>query len=313
MLGRSLAKVWVPALRAVFAALLVLFLPGIASAQTFFATSEDSTLVPLPNPVFIQAGDDIFVHVRNGPSDAIPFNAEITATVATSRGDIETVHLFETGQDSVFTGRLRTVAGAPGIAPIPTNGTLEVRGNDTITVTALANVAVTAAVRTNGQIKLLEPRENDDLLNTPVNALPTEAPELKLLTAGKSMLIRVRDDDQNTDQNTQETIQVVVTSSTGDSETVTLTETDADSGIFMSFLFTNFDLAPVANDGLLAIQSGVDSVIATYADPITTNGTAPAPFTLDVRAGIDSGPNTFAPNPLVPGADLRVKIGRAHV
>jgi hypothetical protein len=292
-----------------FAWLLATALFGAAPAfaQIFFAASEDSTLVAKPNPVFYRVNDEIFIHVRNGPGDTVPFNNKIIATVATTRGDVETVFLFETDVDSVYTGRIQAQFGPPQAPPTPNDGNLEVRGNDTVTVTALAFPAITATIRIDGTIKLLEPRENDDILNQPNQPLPDQSPELKLITVGKSIYIRVIDDDQNTDENSQQSVQVTISSAAGDVENVALTETTADSGIFMALIRTDFQVTPILGDLILSIDAGVDSVIATYADPLVTNGNLPLPATADVRSGVDAT-GTVSPNPLTPGGTFTLSV-----
>lgn len=279
-----------------------------ASAQIFFATSDDSTLVAKPAPVFYRIGDTIYIHVRNGPGDAVPFNDKIIATIATTRGDIETIYLEETDQDSVYTGHIETQRG-PLVGPVsPNDGALQIRGNDTITVTSLAFPAVIATVRTDGTIKLLEPSEADDILNNPGQPLPEEAGELKLITVNNSILIRVIDDDQNTDENTQQQVTVTISSAAGDVENVILTETTADSGVFMALITTDFQITPTLGDAILSIDAGADAVVATYNDPVTTNATPPLPAAADVRGGTDSTPNTLAPNPLTPGSTFTITV-----
>jgi hypothetical protein len=282
--------------------------PPPAVAQITYATSEDSTAIALPIPQFVQPGDTIFIHVANGPADLVPFNNRILATVNTTRGDVETVYLFETNQDGVYTGSIQTRAGSPVGGPIPNNGTLEIRGNDTITTTALAFPAVTMIVRTFGAIKLVEISGPADALNVPGQPLPEDAGELKILTVGDRFGVRVTDDDRNQDDTVQESVQVTITSAAGDLENaVQLLETTPDSGIFVAVLPTDFQLAPVTNNGTVSVDAGADALVATYDQVTNPNGTTALPALADVRGGLN-GTFAITPNPLVPNADLRVEI-----
>lgn len=285
-----------------------------ASAQTYLATSLDSTLVPLPiHPVraqsFIAPGDTLYVHVRNGPTDLLPFDGKITATIVTTRGDLETVYLFETDQDGVYTGSIHTKAPTQQ-PPVQANGTIEVRGNDTLTITCESFDPVTAVVVTDGTLELLTPQETPNSLNVPGQPLPEAAGELKLLTAGKPFLARVSDDDQNLDANVQDTVSVTIVSAAGDLETVTLQETTVDSGIFMGLVNTEYNLAPATQNTTLSVVAGQDSIVADYADPWNTRLVTilPAEARADVRGGID-GVVTLSPSTtLDPHTDLSVTV-----
>ncbi|NKQ41459.1 MAG: DUF11 domain-containing protein [Sulfurovum sp.] len=82
------------------------------------------------------------------------------------------------------------------------------------------------------------------------------------------VLIRVIDIDQNTDMLTQQTIEINATNpSTGDIETLILTETTPNSGVFVGYLHTT-PAATQHGNGDISVKAG-DHLYATYVD----NGT----------------------------------------
>ncbi|MCB0189984.1 MAG: hypothetical protein KDE31_37190, partial [Caldilineaceae bacterium] len=88
--------------------------------------------------------------------------------------------------------------------------------------------------------------------------------------------MRVTDVDQNSNPATAETITAVITSSSGDSETVPLTETGVDTGVF-TFCLPSSSTVGTANNGTLYAQAGAGLTIS-YEDPNdatdTSNATA---------------------------------------
>ncbi len=91
----------------------------------------------------------------------------------------------------------------------------------------------------------------------------------EVYTSQDLVLIRVIDIDQNTDMTTQQNIEINVTDpATGDIETLILTETEPNSGVFVGYLHTT-PAAPSHGDGSLSVEAG-DHISAIYID----NGTA---------------------------------------
>ena len=73
-----------------------------------------------------------------------------------------------------------------------------------------------------------------------------------LYSTGEPVFVQVDDRDQNLDPALQETVRVVVTSSTGDEEELMLTETGVDTGIFIGYVQTSSN--PVVQyDGVLSL------------------------------------------------------------
>ena len=86
-----------------------------------------------------------------------------------------------------------------------------------------------------------------------------------------SVYIKVADADLNPDGGTAQTVDVTVTTTTGDSETVTLTETGADTGVFTGQLSTAYGTSATGGDNTLQAQ-GSDTVTVTYTDALDSAG-----------------------------------------
>ena len=87
--------------------------------------------------------------------------------------------------------------------------------------------------------------------------------------------VQVIDGDKNTDPLTVQTVTAVVTTSTGDRETVTLTETGVNTGIFRSGPITVNTNTVTQGDNSLNIVAG-SSLLATYVDAVDSTDTSSA-------------------------------------
>ncbi len=89
---------------------------------------------------------------------------------------------------------------------------------------------------------------------------------LPTFTPGTDLYVGVGDDNLNVDPTQAEEVNITVTSTTGDSELITLTETGVDTGIFSATLPSeNSGNAPTDNNGIISVIE--DSVVtATYVD-----------------------------------------------
>ncbi len=87
-----------------------------------------------------------------------------------------------------------------------------------------------------------------------------------LSSGSNTAYIQVADQDQNNDPNVAEIITVIVTSLSGDSETVTLTETGPDTGIFTSSLPLSTSSGGSVNDGTLFVLEGGAGLVVNYVD-----------------------------------------------
>ncbi len=97
-----------------------------------------------------------------------------------------------------------------------------------------------------------------DMSGTPVDVYLEE----------ETIYISVTDGDQNTDPTVAQTVSVVLTNASGDDlETVTLTETSVNSGVFFGSLPSSATAGLVDQDGTLHAIGG-EVVVADYVDPV---------------------------------------------
>ncbi len=104
-----------------------------------------------------------------------------------------------------------------------------------------------------------------------VQALPGSKPlaQAEVYARGDPVFIRITDYDQNRNGLLAETIVTTVTTSGGDSETLTLTETGPSTGVFVGFIQTAHSPV-VANNCVLNVSSNV-GITATYRDGVGGN------------------------------------------
>ncbi|MGA9162955.1 MAG: hypothetical protein WBZ31_00745, partial [Thiobacillus sp.] len=86
-----------------------------------------------------------------------------------------------------------------------------------------------------------------------------------LFSAGDPVFIRVTDPDQNLNPAAPETISVTVTTASGDSETLTLTETGNSTGVFTGYIQSSSS-ATTANNCTLEFSAN-QTLDASYTDP----------------------------------------------
>ncbi len=105
-------------------------------------------------------------------------------------------------------------------------------------------------------------------LGTPSTTTFTDSSGNHLTTYSTSgpVYVQVVDYDQNMDPTTAETVTAIITTANGDKETVTLTETGINTGIFRSGPITTNTSAVVQGNGALNVVAGT-SLNVTYTDP----------------------------------------------
>ena len=91
--------------------------------------------------------------------------------------------------------------------------------------------------------------------------------------ADADVCVQVTDMDQNTNPGVAETLTAVVTSPRGDSETITLTETGPNTGIFRACITSSTTPPAVPEDGSLHALPG-DVLVASYTDPDDASDTS---------------------------------------
>lgn len=102
-------------------------------------------------------------------------------------------------------------------------------------------------------------------------------PGTETYNPNQQVCVRVTDADQNQDPAVAETVTAVITSSSGDRETITLTETGPNTGIFTNCINASTTGGGGTNDGTLNAPPGA-TLVVTYTDPNdpsdTSNDTA---------------------------------------
>lgn len=89
--------------------------------------------------------------------------------------------------------------------------------------------------------------------------------------SGDTLYIRVDDFDQNLNATTLQAVSVTLASNGGDSETVTLTETGINTGIFTGSITTS-GAAPTAHNQNIELPPTTTTVTASYLDAVDANG-----------------------------------------
>ncbi len=218
------------------------------------AGSPVSTYVIGIDPVYVTVTDPD-MNADGSVRDAI------IATVSADTGDVvSNVVLTETDVDS---GVFRNTAGIPlefNGTPFP-DDTLQV--NDPSTLTADYTAALDGESSSAAATAVRTPTSSYTRFTDASSTVRTT------FTIGAGdIYITVWDDDPNSDTNTAESVTVTVVSTlTGDTETVTLTETGPNTGQFRNTTGLSSDrAAPIPGDGVLQVSAD-ETIVVTYTDP----------------------------------------------
>lgn len=145
--------------------------------------------------------------------------------------------------------------------------------------TGTYNIAVTAHEGTEGIIDTRATEVTLSFLDTGTPSITEfttglDGPGTPTYAGNETVCVRVTDVDQNLSSSTIETITAVISSTTGaDSETVTLTETGPDTGVFVSSIPASTSGGGGANDGTLRAPVG-DVLHVNYVDPTDPTDTS---------------------------------------
>ncbi|MBI3893814.1 MAG: hypothetical protein HY303_20020, partial [Candidatus Wallbacteria bacterium] len=199
----------------------------------------------------------------------------ITVTVSSPRDDV-TFSVRETGTN---TGTFRNVAGIPLLLGNgnPNNRALEAFDGDPLTVRFFSRRRNQVFTSVLGRyIARITPG------NATVSFTAVDGSAVTTYAIGQPLFVTVTDPNRNGNPNVSETVTVVVTSTvTGDRETVTLSETNCNTGVFRNVVtlcpsslgstaaLTSDIAPPVAEDGRLqaADQSIVRAIYVDTTDP----------------------------------------------
>ena len=241
----------------------VLFNDGIPDNTT---TDGSVTLVGVDGtieslPVEIIPRWSIDVTVTDADEDRNPGSADAFDVDVTNGLQTETLTVTETDVSTgIFTGTITTVFSLSSTAAIHSDdNTVQAMAGDEILfayVDSLETAGVTVARA-----------DQTDVIGGTDGAL-----RVTIVTQpGDTVRVRVTDADLNTDPLTQETTTVAAANSTsGEVETITLTELDIDNAIFFGIVETAFSSGSTS-DGVIATQKG-EEVVVTYADTLLANG-----------------------------------------
>lgn len=248
----------------------------VTASTTQITDSAGTPLVsqPLPNSLF-------FVTVVDSDQNLDAFTVETVQVAVTSTvtGDTLTLTLSETTNNSgIFrnsTGatvvQTALASGADAILQTDNGATLTasyqdpVRPADQSSDNLLAQVANVASIT-----------EFTDATQTPVAFYDVPG----------GLFVRVRDSDQNSSASTVQTVQVQLGTTGlvgGDVQTITLSETGANTGIFFSAAVPAVrDPTPSGANGTLEVLQG-DTVTATYVDPTDAGDTTQDTAAINIR------------------------------
>jgi hypothetical protein len=228
----------------------------------------------------IIAGEPIPVSVNDPDADTSATDRDkAPVTIIGSSGDRETVLLDEKEIASgEFLGSIDTTWGTPNVG----DGTLQVVGGDVVTVIyhdqhdatgAPKDVSFTVTVR-NG--------------NTATADVPSPT-----VVAGDTVPVTITDKDlDETPGGGNDTVTLPVTTSSGDTTTVVLSETGT-PGAFTGEIKTEFGTTPTAGDDSLQVKGG-DQLPIQYTDTLDGSGkpNVPVETVVTVATGVDGSLST---------------------
>lgn len=273
--------------------------PGDTSSDTalIVSTATASTTsftnnAGAPAATYVIAAGNIFVTVTDGDENTSAATVQSVGVVVSdaATGDSVAIALTETGAN---TGVFRNTAGLnSALGAAAPDAILQTASGSTITALYTDNDDGADTSSDTAVMTLAEGAGTTAFTDAAGANLTTYA-----LGAG-DVFITVTDADQNTDFSTLQTVTADVTDAvTADSETVTLTETGANTGVFRNAGgLPSAAAATSINDGTL--QTGIGNTItATYVDPGTPGDTSSDTATITAVPGL----LTLAVGPSSPG------------
>lgn len=233
---------------------------------TCTAGSMLGTITINPDPFIV--GERVAITLRDYDLVLVEETRESVDIVVTSTsGESETVTLTATGTNSPdYSGTLATTFSVT--AGANNDGTINAQNGDTLTASYVDTTVFSGGPENVTDTAVALSKEGSVHTSGEISIAP------KPVTVGQPVLINVTDADLNADGATAEVVDVVVISTTGETETVTLTETGLDTGIFAGTLDTIIALSAGAdNDGVMNAGNG-DTLTARYLDAATAGGGA---------------------------------------
>ena len=207
--------------------------------------------------------DDITVTIIDADEDLDGAGSTDQVSVTVSNGNqSETITLNETSTPGEFAGIVSTVFSASSTAVGQSGDSIvQAKAGDQI------DFSFTDQLLSDGSGPVV-------LALLPVAVIGGADGSAQITDAtqpGDAIYIKVTDPDLNSDNGAVETVQVVVSSSNGESETVTLTEVDVDDDVFFGSLASAAGGAGTDDDGTINGLKG-DVLTLTYDDVVTALG-----------------------------------------
>ncbi|HIE29691.1 TPA: hypothetical protein EYP66_20675 [Candidatus Poribacteria bacterium] len=192
--------------------------------------------------------------------------SEITASENSTRDTVR-ISLSEISADAgIFTGELKTAYGEEAIE---NDGILQVQGNGEVTFRYIDALQDTGETQVSIEITVTVEtgvRGNLELYNADASLL------IGSFSAGETLLLRLNDNDLNLNREMIDSAFVTVTGNLlGDEVSITLDETEINSGVFQALLRTQYSDSADFTDNILQVKEK-ELVTATYVDKIVGTG-----------------------------------------
>jgi len=273
--------------------------PAAATADTA-VNGGDTGTISSDSPVI--PGDNVTITITDGDLNTNAAVAETfqLATVNSRTGESELLTYVETGPDTdVFTAVLVTVFGAA--AGANNNGVMNCISGDSLR-TVYADVLTSVGGSGTTDASTTVTGGSDGTLDLTAGIFP-----------GNDISITLVDADLNTSPASAQSFSLTLTHSrTGETESVILSVTGVNTGLFAGTVQTIFGAAAGAsNDGRFTVRAG-DVVSARYDDALTgPGGSASISDSTTVNGGAD-GSVSSTPR-LLPGASAAFTVSDADL
>ena len=213
------------------------------------------------SPALFIPRDDLTVSVTDldADLDGLANTNQVSVTVTNlNNGDVVNATLPE---DAATAGTFEVVVPTEFGTVVVVDATIQAQASDVI------EFSFSDELDSNGNGPIIRTDQSTAIGGTDGTAAITQVTQ-----PGDVIYLRVDDADLNTNPGTVEIAQVVVTSTNGETETVTLTEVDDDDDVFFGSLnSTSGAAAGTDDDGTLNAAKG-DVLTATYDDVVTVLG-----------------------------------------
>jgi uncharacterized repeat protein (TIGR01451 family) len=281
---------------------------NVANPVDLAAGAINLTTAALVNAPRYQPGEAVFLSIADNDQNIDPLTADTAVLlVNSSEGDIEILRLTETGPNTgLFTGYIQTTINAvstkDGVLSVadgstvdayytdkynaadvstlsvptitPSTSTLDVQKYDPADAAAIITTVPIAAFSTGTTTGpfTISPNPVDINTMTNINLAAAALVNSTSFVSDESVFLQVKDSDQNSDTTVVDTLVVTITTSAGDTEIIRLTETGANTGIFVGYVQSSGN-APTNLNGSLDVGNTGSTVTISYTDALDTTDT----------------------------------------